>query len=125
MSGRVGYATGAWPTSDSLARRAVIIRWLAAAAVIATACLFVAAVFVSGGSALVAVLGGIALMVWPRSGLYALFAAALLLEEWGIAGLDPITAETHFFQNVSGYSAVPLRLSLADLLAIFAMLAWV
>jgi O-Antigen ligase len=129
MSARAGYATGAWPTSERLAQRGFRVRLGIAAGVMLLAGAYAAAVIFSDGSAyLVApfagALCGIALLVWPRSGLYALFAAALLFEEWGIAGLDPFTAQTHFFQNVSGYSAIPLRLSLADLLAILAMLAW-
>ena len=129
MSLGFNYATAAWPSSDRLARRAALVRFLAAASVMLVAGAYAAAVVVTEGSPyLIApfagALCGIALLVWPRSGLYALFAGALLLEEWGIAGLSPITTQTHFFQNVSGYSAIPLRLSLADLLAILALLAW-
>ncbi|HEY8785687.1 MAG TPA: O-antigen ligase family protein [Candidatus Limnocylindria bacterium] len=129
MSARVNYATGAWPTSDQLARRGVGLRFALAICVMGITGAFAASVVVSEGSPyLVApffgILAGIALLVWPRSGLYTLFAAALLFEEWGIAGLNPITAQTHFFQNVSGYSAIPLRFSLADILAILALLAW-
>ena len=129
MSARVEYATGAWPTSDQLARRAARLRFGLAICVMGVAGAFGASVFLSEGSPyLVApffgILAGIALLVWPRSGLYTLFAAALLLEQWGIAGLNPITAQTHFFENVSGYSAIPLRFSLADILAVLALIAW-
>ena len=129
MSTRVDYATGAWPTSDQLARRGGGARLALAICVMGVAGAFAATVIVSEGSPyLVApffvLLAGIALLVWPRSGLYALFTAALLLEQWGIAGLNPITAQTHFFENVSGYSAIPLRFSLADILAVLALIAW-
>jgi hypothetical protein len=123
-----GY-TGAWPTADALARAGAIRRALAIAAVIAMTVAYATAVIATEGSPyfvlpFVGTLVGLALMVWPRLGLYTLFAAALLLEEWGIAGLEPITGQLHFFQNVSGYTPIPLRLSAADLLAIFTFAAW-
>jgi len=127
--GQSAYATAPWPHSDSLARAGFRIRLVAAIAVVLLAGAFAAAVVVSDGSPYLvapfaAAFCGIALLVWPRSGLYVLFGAAILLEEWGIAGLNPITTETHFFQNISGYSAIPIRLSMADLLALLAVIAW-
>ncbi|TMF74750.1 MAG: O-antigen ligase family protein [Chloroflexi bacterium] len=48
----------------------------------------------------------------------------MLFEEWGIAGLNPLTGQVRFFQNVSGYSEIPIRLSFADLLALLTFGAW-
>ncbi|TMG42096.1 MAG: hypothetical protein E6H91_17380 [Chloroflexi bacterium] len=67
---------------------------------------------------------GMAVFVRPALGLYMLFAAAILLEQFEITGLDPLTARTHFFQNLSGFSSVPLRLSASDLLAIATLVSW-
>ena len=67
---------------------------------------------------------GMAVFVRPAFGLYMLFAAAILLEQFEITGLDPLTARTHFFQNLSGFSSVPLRLSASDLLATATLASW-
>jgi hypothetical protein len=124
-----GYSTGGWQTADALARSGMVKRALIIAALITGTVAYAAAVITTQGSPyfvlpFVAALAGVALMVWPRLGLYTLFGAALLLEEWGIAGLEPITGQLHFFQNVSGYSPIPIRLSAADLLALFTLVAW-
>ena len=123
------YSTGAWRSADALARAAMVRRGLVMAGLGAITVGYAAAVVATEGSPyfvlpFVGALAGLALLVWPRLGLYALFAAALLLEEWGIAGLEPITGQLHFFQNVSGYSPIPLRLSAADLLVILTLVAW-
>jgi hypothetical protein len=73
---------------------------------------------------LIGALVGVAVFVWPMLGLYLLFAAALLLEQFEITGLSPLTARTHFFENLSGFSTVPLRLSASDLLAIMTLASW-
>lgn len=123
------YSTGAWRSADALARAAMVRRGLVMAGLGAITVGYAAAVVATEGSPyfvlpFVGALAGLVLLVWPRLGLYALFAAALLLEEWGIAGLEPITGQLHFFQNVSGYSPIPLRLSAADLLVILTLVAW-
>ena len=56
----------------------------------------------------------------PVAGLYLVFAGALLLEQYDIPGISPITAHTRFFQNVSAFTPIPLRLSAADLLVLLA-----
>jgi len=60
----------------------------------------------------------------PILGVYAALAAALLFEQWGIAGFNPITAQTHFFDNISGFTSVDLRLSAADMLIALTLVAW-
>lgn len=51
----------------------------------------------------------------PVLGLYTALFAALFIEQFGIAGLDPLTAQTHYFETLSGFSPVPVPLSAADL----------
>ena len=90
------YSTGAWRSADALARAAMVRRGLVMAGLGAITVGYAAAVVATEGSPyfvlpFVGALAGLVLLVWPRLGLYALFAAALLLEEWGIAGLEPIT----------------------------------
>jgi hypothetical protein len=53
-----------------------------------------------------------------------LFGAAILLEEFPILGLAPLTQQTHFFQNISGFSDVPVRLSACDFLALLTLASW-
>src|SRR5437763_17194737 len=44
----------------------------------------------------------------PRVGLYLLLFCAIFLEQWAIAGLDPLTARLPFYQTLSGSSDFPL-----------------
>jgi len=72
----------------------------------------------------IALLVGGALVARPVLGVYFLMGAGVLLEQWPIAGLDPLTARSHIFENISNYTAFPLRLSLGDLLVVTALLSW-
>ena len=67
---------------------------------------------------------GVAVFVRPILGLYLLFGAAILLEQFEISGVDARTAKTHFFENLSTFSTVPLRLSASDLLALITLASW-
>lgn len=60
----------------------------------------------------------------PIAGIYLLFGAALLFEQFEISGLSPLTAQTHFFENLTTFSPVPIRLSMSDLLAIGILVSW-
>src|SRR5437773_2055324 len=73
---------------------------------------------------LVAALVGLAILAHPHVGVYLLFAVAILFEQWAIPGLEPITAQTRVFQNISTYTPIPLRLSLADLLMVLTLTSW-
>ena len=73
---------------------------------------------------LVGALVGLAVFVRPVVGLYLLVGAALLFEQFEITGIAPLTAQTHFFENFSTFSAVPLRLSASDLLALTTLGSW-
>jgi hypothetical protein len=73
---------------------------------------------------LVGAVVGLAVFARPVLGVYLLFAAAILLEEFAIPGLEPLTAQTNFFQNISSFTEVPVRLSAADLLASLTLTSW-
>jgi hypothetical protein len=66
----------------------------------------------------------IAVFTRPLLGVYLLLAAAILFEQWPVAGVDPLTAQTHFYENLSQFSDIPLRLSACDLLALLTCLSW-
>ena len=124
-----GYSTRDWQSADRLSRNGSVMRGLGVLGILSLAVAYAIAVVVTNGSPyFVLPFAGatvaLALFMWPRFGLYTLFAAALLFEEWGIAGLSPLTSQLHFFQNVSGYTPIPLRLSIADLLTLVTLLAW-
>ena len=67
---------------------------------------------------LAAVLVVVLVAARPAAGLYLVFAGALLLEQFDIAGISPLTAHTRFYQNLSTFTPIPLRLSAADLLVL-------
>jgi hypothetical protein len=115
-----------WPTSDQYAAssrvRAVLVGALglvlamvAAAAIVAT----------DGRSPLVVVLPvalvALAVMARPIAGVYIVFASAILFEQYEIVGITTITTQLHMFQNISGYTDIPLRLSAADMLMLLTL----
>src|SRR5439155_23441768 len=57
----------------------------------------------------------------PVAALYLLFAAALFLEQFDIPGISPLTSQTRFYQNVSAFTPLPLRLSACDLLILLTL----
>jgi len=63
----------------------------------------------------------VALGIWiqPVIGLYVVFAGAILLEQFILVGVNPVT-QTKFFVNISAYSPIPIRLSVADLVMLLA-----
>jgi hypothetical protein len=73
---------------------------------------------------LVGALVAIAVLSQPLLGVYLLLGAAVLFEQWEITGLAPLTAQTHFFQNISGFSNVPIRFSASDMLAALTCVSW-
>lgn len=90
---------------------------------------YAAALITTEGDAFVAApligaLVTLAVLARPIVGVYLLLGAAILFEQWDIAGLAPLTAGTHFYENLSGFSDVPLRLSASDLLALLTFLSW-
>ncbi len=73
---------------------------------------------------LIAALVVVAVCAHPVVGVYLLFGGALLLEQYTIIALTPITANTHFYQNISAYTSIPIRLSVADLLMLLTLGSW-
>jgi O-antigen ligase len=111
-----------WRLSDWYALRARRRHIIACALALAFAALYAAAIVASDGNAilvvsLVALLVALVVMTNTTVGLYLLFGAAILFEQWEVAGVTPITANARLFQNLSAYTPIPLRLSLVDLLA--------
>jgi hypothetical protein len=73
---------------------------------------------------LVGALVGVAVFLRPVLGLYLLFGAGILFEQFEITGLSPLTARTHFFESVARFSQVPLPLSASDLLVLMTLMSW-
>jgi hypothetical protein len=73
---------------------------------------------------LVGALVTVAVFVRPIFGLYLLFPAAILFEQFDITGLAPLTAQTHYFQSLWAFSGVPIPLSASELLAIVTLVSW-
>ena len=120
MSASIDIAA-AWPSSDRYATRATRARLVLGIVALAVAILYAGTIAASGGELMLVAPLAVAVVVvlviaHPVVGVYLLFGAALLFEQFPIAGLDPITAQSHIFQNVSAYTPLPLRLSIADLL---------
>lgn len=83
----------------------------------------------SGGDPLlaapfVATLVVVAVFIRPIVGVYVLFGCALLFEQFDISGLTPLTAQTHFYENLTSFSWIPIRLSMSDLLALTTLASW-
>jgi hypothetical protein len=66
----------------------------------------------------------VAVVAHPIVGVYLLFGGAILFEQNGIDGVLPITAYARFFQNISAFTPIPLRLSQADLLVLLTLGSW-
>ncbi len=121
MSAVLQTGARAWPTSDAYAwraRRGAIVGFVLT---LAFAGAYAAVIVATGGDvlALAPVVGALVVLMvgaHPVTGVYLLFGAALLFEQFAIAGLAPLTAQSHLFQNVSAYTPLPIRLSLAELL---------
>ncbi len=87
-----------------------------------------AAILLSGDALLLVPLLGavvvVAIAARPVVGVYLLFGIAILLEQFVILGLQPITVGTHVYQNLSAYTEIPLRLSIVDLLLLLTAISW-
>ena len=93
------------------------------AAALALAAAYAVAIVRSGGDTLLLVplifaIVVLAVFAHPAMGVYVLFGAALLFEQFAVAGLTPITQYARFFVNLSAYTPIPLRFSMADLLVL-------
>ncbi len=66
-------------------------------------------------------IGVTAIALRPRLGLYLLLFCALLLEQWGIVGLDPVTGRLPFYQTLAGTSSFPLPVSPLEMILLLTL----
>ena len=122
-------ARSQWPASAEYAARARRGSFVAGAVAVTAAGAYAATLVATEGeplivAPLVGALVGFAVFWRPVFGLYLLFGSVLLLEQFEISGLAPLTAATHFYENLSGFSNIPLRLSTSDLLTLMICASW-
>ncbi|OLC20765.1 MAG: hypothetical protein AUH33_03080 [Chloroflexi bacterium 13_1_40CM_68_21] len=120
---------GAWRASGAELGRARRISLSVCGVVLVVAGAYAATLVATEGEPLLAVplvgaLVTLAVLTRPLLGLYLLFAAAIVFEQWPVAGIEPLTAQTHFYENLSQFSDAPLRLSAADVLALLTFVSW-
>jgi hypothetical protein len=120
---------GAWRANDARVARALRAPLYLCGLAIVVAGAYAAALIAANGEPLLAAplvgaLVAVAVLYRPVVGVYLLLGAGLLFEQWQITGLDPLTAQTHFFENLSGFSDIPLRLSACDVLALLTLASW-
>jgi hypothetical protein len=119
-----------WRSSDHYASRSRRASRVAAGLSFCVALAYAIAIAATRGDLLLlAPLAGALLLVLviarPVVGLYVLFAGALVLEQFDVPGISPITAQTRFFHNISAYTPIPLRLCIADLIMLLTLAACV
>jgi hypothetical protein len=129
MSVHADAAGGIPRSSDWYASRARRRSLIAASIAIVVAGAYAGAIVATEGDGrlvlpLVAILVVFAVLANPAVGVYMLFGAGLLFEQFTITGLAPITSQTHIFENLSEYTDIPLRMSLTDLLIVLTALSW-
>ena len=118
-----------WRTSDWYVVRARRDAVLLGGAALAIASAYAAAIVLTGGDPRLlvppaAILMVLAVCVHPVVGLYLVFGAALLFEQFPIPGLTPLTSQAPIYQNLSQFTPIPLRLSLLDLLILLTYASW-
>jgi hypothetical protein len=67
----------------------------------------------------IAIIGAfVAMLVWsePIASVYVLLASAILIEQWPLVELNPISGRIPFFQSISGAVGIPVPLSPAEML---------
>jgi len=122
-------AGGLWPTSDFYAARGAGRSRRLVLGAAALAALYALLVVVTESSPLIVVPLGLVLVVGaivarPVLGLGLLGAIGALLEQFDLPVNTPLTAQLHAYQNLSGFTPIPLRLSPADLLIVLTLVAW-
>ncbi len=127
MSAELGTLT--WRTSDWYASRISRGTIVGAALAIALAIVYAVALVATDGEVLLlvplaAVIVTVAVVAHPPAGVYLLFGAALLFEQFAIQGLAPLTAQAHVIENISEYTPIPVRLSLVDVLTLLTVASW-
>jgi hypothetical protein len=99
-----------------LARRQRRERVAGTVVILAGAAAFAAALVLFTGPlplalGLAVLFGAAALLLHPRAGLYLLLFSAIFLEQWGIIGLEPVSAQFPFYETLSGAYGLPLPVS--------------
>jgi hypothetical protein len=74
---------------------------------------------------LVALIVVAAISMNPRVGLYLLLFCAIFLEQWGIGGLNPVTALSPFYQTLAGAAGLPLSVSPVEMVLLLTLAALV
>ena len=100
--------------------------WILAAAALALAAAYAIAIVRTGGDAmllfpLIGALVVLGVLAHPAVGLYVVFGAAILFEQFLVPGLSPVTQYSRIFQNLSVYTPIPIRLSIVDLLILLTL----
>jgi hypothetical protein len=72
---------------------------------------------------LAALLGAVAIVRNPRTGLYLLLFCAIALEQWGILGLEPLTARLPFYQTLAGADVLPIPVSPLEMILLLTLAA--
>jgi hypothetical protein len=116
-------------TSDSFALRDGLTRGIAGGLFAILAIAYAIAIVSTEGDPFLLVPLATALIVVvvlarPAAGIYLLLAAAMLFEQFDVRGVSPITSQARVFQNISAYSEIPIRLSIADLLILLTLASW-
>src|SRR5215210_2105608 len=70
---------------------------------------------------LVAFISAVAISLRPRIGLYLLLFCVIFLEQWGIAGLNPLTAQFPFYQTLAGAGILPIPLSPVEMILLLTL----
>lgn len=119
-------ATRTWPDLREMAANLGWWSMVAKMLTIVSAGAYGAAIVASDGQPLlvvvpVAAIVSAVIFARPVLGMYLILSAGLLFEQWGVEGLDPLTAQTHFFENIAGFTSIELRLSMSDLLVLITL----
>ena len=123
------FAGTSWPTTDFYAARAQRRRLILALGALAVAAAYATLVVATGGSILLLVpLGGAlvlgAIIARPVAGIYFLACSATLFEQFDLPKNTPLTAQTHVYQNLIAFTPIPLRFSVIDLLMLVTLVVW-
>src|ERR1700682_378829 len=115
LIGTLPSRTATWPTSDQYAWSARVRAVVVGAVALALAIVSAAAIGLTDGRTPLVVLLSVALVTLavlarPIAGVYIVFASAILFEQYEIVGITTITTQLHMFQNISGYTDIPLCL---------------
>lgn len=73
--------------------------------------------------AIAGLLGFAILWHWPVLAVYILVFGALVVDQWPVPGIDPITDELHFYQTLSSSSSLPLPITPVEMILGVALLA--